>query len=75
MLPAGAIKGGSAMALRFGRSTRFTRDLNAARTGSLAAFRAEFEEALARGWGGFTGRKRRRARQRCPRRMSCSLLK
>lgn len=56
MLPAGAIKGGSAMALRFGRSTRFTRDLDAARIGSLVAFRAEFEEALARGWGGFTGR-------------------
>lgn len=56
ILPAGAIKGGSAMARRFGRNTRFTRDLDAARTGSLAAFRAEFEEALARGWAGFTGR-------------------
>lgn len=56
MLPAGAIKGGSAMALRFGRSTRFTRDLDAARIGPLAAFRAEFEEVLARGWAGFTGR-------------------
>ncbi|MCW4464258.1 nucleotidyl transferase AbiEii/AbiGii toxin family protein [Glutamicibacter sp. MNS18] len=56
MLPAGAIKGGSAMALRFGRSTRFTRDLDAARIGPLAVFRADFEEALARGWVGFTGR-------------------
>lgn len=56
MLPAGAIKGGSAMALRLGRSTRFTRDLDAARIGPLAAFRAEFEEMLARGWAGFTGR-------------------
>ncbi len=56
ILPAGAIKGGSAMALRFGRSTRFTRDLDAARIGSLAEFRAEFEDALARGWAGFTGR-------------------
>ncbi len=27
MLPEGAIKGGSAMALRYGRGTRFTRDL------------------------------------------------
>lgn len=36
MLPAGAIKGGSAMALRYGRGTRFTRDLDAARfTGRL----------------------------------------
>src|SRR5690606_13303550 len=32
MLPEGAIKGGSAMALRYGRGTRFTQDLDAART-------------------------------------------
>lgn len=56
MMPDGAIKGGSSMALRYGRNTRFTRDLDAARTGSLAAFRAEFEELLAGGWAGFTGR-------------------
>lgn len=31
MLPEGAIKGGSAMALRYGRGTRFTQDLDAAR--------------------------------------------
>lgn len=31
MLPAAAFKGGSAMALRYGRGTRFTRDLDAAR--------------------------------------------
>ena len=30
MLPEGAIKGGSAMALRFGRGSRFTRDVDAA---------------------------------------------
>lgn len=28
MLPEGAIKGGSAMAVRYGRGTRFTRDLD-----------------------------------------------
>lgn len=56
ILPAGAIKGGSAMALRYGRHTRFTRDLDAARNASLAAFRSDFEESLARGWIGFTGR-------------------
>lgn len=56
MLPAGAIKGGSAMALRYGRETRFTRDLDAARVEPLAAFRAAFEESLAVGWSGFTGR-------------------
>lgn len=56
MLPAGAIKGGSAMALRYGRGTRFTRDLDAARIEPFAVFRARFEESLATGWAGFTGR-------------------
>ena len=44
MLPEGAIKGGSSMALRYGRLTRFTRDLDAARVQRAA------------GWAGFTGR-------------------
>ncbi len=44
MLPEGAIKGGSAMALRFGRGSRFTRDVDAARVQSLEQFRADFEE-------------------------------
>lgn len=56
MLPEGAVKGGSAMALRYGASTRFTRDLDAARTKELAIFRTDFEERLREGWGGFTGR-------------------
>jgi len=56
MLPEGAIKGGSAMALRYGRGTRFTQDLDAARVQPLARFRNDFEEALATGWAGFTGR-------------------
>lgn len=56
MLPEGAIKGGSAMALRYGRATRFTRDLDAARVQSLTRFRSDFEESLAAGWAGFTGR-------------------
>lgn len=56
MLPEGAIKGGSAMALRYGRGTRFTQDLDAARVQPLALFRSDFEEALAAGWAGFTGR-------------------
>lgn len=56
MLPEGAIKGGSAMALRYGRGTRFTQDLDAARVQSLDRFRSDFEESLARGWAGFTGR-------------------
>jgi hypothetical protein len=56
MLPDGVIKGGSAMALRYGRGTRFTRDLDAARTQPLARFRSDFEESLTEGWAGFTGR-------------------
>jgi ribosomal protein S18 acetylase RimI-like enzyme len=55
MLPEGAIKGGSAMALRYGRGTRFTQDLDAARVQPLARFRSDFEESLSRGWAGFTG--------------------
>ncbi|TAJ46971.1 MAG: hypothetical protein EPO52_14990 [Herbiconiux sp.] len=56
MLPIGAIKGGSAMALRYGRATRFTKDLDAARSGTLAEFITAFEERLSQGWSGFTGR-------------------
>ncbi len=56
MLPEGAVKGGSAMALRYGRGTRFTQDLDAARVQSLAGFRSDFEDSLAAGWAGFTGR-------------------
>ena len=56
MLPEGAIKGGSAMALRYGRSTRFTQDLDAARVQSLARFRTDFELSLSLGWARFTGR-------------------
>lgn len=56
MLPEGAIKGGSAMALRYGRGTRFTSDLDAARVQPLARFRRNFEDSLAAGWAGFTGR-------------------
>ncbi len=56
MLPEGAIKGGSAMALRYGRGTRFTQDLDAARVQPLARFRSSFEDSLAAGWAGFSGR-------------------
>lgn len=56
MLPEGAIKGGSAMALPYGRGTRFTQDLDAARVQPLARFRSDFEDSLAAGWAGFTGR-------------------
>ena len=66
MLPEGAIKGGSAMALRCGRGTRFTRDLDAARVQPLAEFRSDFEDSLAAGWAGFTGRLVEKAAPRPP---------
>lgn len=66
MLPEGAIKGGSAMALRYGRETRFTQDLDAARVRPLARFRSDFEESLAAGWAGFTGRLVEKAAPRPP---------
>ncbi len=66
LLPGGAIKGGSAMALRYGRGTRFTQDLDAARNQTLARFRSDFETALAEGWGGFTGRLVEKAAPRPP---------
>jgi hypothetical protein len=56
MLPEGAVKGGNAMALRYGRGTRFTQDLDLARTQPMARFRSDFEDSLAAGWGAFTGR-------------------
>lgn len=66
MLPEGAIKGGSAMALRYGGSTRFTRDLDAARVQPLTKFQSDFEEVLAAGWAGFTGRLIKRAAPKPP---------
>lgn len=57
MLPEGAVKGGTAMALRYGRSeSRFTQDLDAAHIKPIAQFRDDFEDSLKRGWSGFTGR-------------------
>lgn len=66
MLPGGAVKGGSAMALRYGRDTRFTRDLDAARVQTLGRFRSDFEESLVEGWAGFTGRLIEKAAPRPP---------
>ncbi|MBI3428752.1 MAG: nucleotidyl transferase AbiEii/AbiGii toxin family protein [Actinobacteria bacterium] len=56
MMPAGAIKGGTAMKIRMGESTtRFSSDLDIARAEEMKAFVAELEERLVAGWGGFTG--------------------
>ncbi|WP_200837805.1 nucleotidyl transferase AbiEii/AbiGii toxin family protein [Ruania rhizosphaerae] len=57
MLPQGAVKGGTAMALRYGRAeSRFTQDLDAARAVPLMDFLDDFEASLIQGWAGFTGR-------------------
>lgn len=57
LLPDGVLKGGSALKLRYGDgTTRFTRDLDVARTLGEAAFEESLREALAVGWKGFTGR-------------------
>jgi hypothetical protein len=57
MLPPGAVKGGTAMKLRMGESgSRFTPDLDTARRESQAEFIEAFEDSLAAGWHGFTGR-------------------
>lgn len=57
MLPPGAVKGGTAMKIRLGeKASRFTPDLDTAWKESLADFIESFEDALATGWNGFTGR-------------------
>ena len=57
MLPGGAVKGGTAMALRYGRAdSRFTQDLDAARAVPLTDFLDDFEASLNQGWASFTGR-------------------
>lgn len=56
MLPDGAVKGGSAIKLRFGESvTRFTTDLDVARASTLEEFLDDLEDNLQSGWNGFTG--------------------
>lgn len=48
MLPDGAVKGGSAIKLRFGESvTRFTTDLDVARASTLEEFLDELEDNWA----------------------------
>ena len=59
LLPPGVVKGGTALKLRIGESgSRFTPDLDAARTASmtLADYIAQLDDNLEHGWGGFTGR-------------------
>ena len=57
LLPAGAVKGGSSLKLRFGNlATRYTKDLDAARALGLDDYITKLEEKLRNGWSGFTGR-------------------
>lgn len=57
MLPAGAVKGGAAIKIRLGDAgSRFTADLDVARSGNLAVFVEELQQGLRAGWAGFTGR-------------------
>ncbi len=56
MLPNGAAKGGNALKIRFGKdATRFSQDLDTARTSSLEEYISRLEENLQEGWNGFTG--------------------
>lgn len=56
MMPAGAIKGGTAMKIRVGvTTTRFSLDLDVARKNDLANFFEELEANLRAGWNNFTG--------------------
>lgn len=56
LLPGGAIKGGSALKLRYGYAeTRFTTDLDTAREQDIDDFMKDLSAALDFGWEGFTG--------------------
>ena len=57
MMPAGAVKGGTAMKVRFGDTgTRFSEDLDTARALALSDYIDEYAANLQTGWNGFTGR-------------------
>lgn len=57
MLPECAVKGGSGIKLRLGDvGTRFTTDLDVARSNSLDSFEEALQERLRLGWEGFSGR-------------------
>lgn len=56
MLPDGAVKGGSALKLRFGDAgTRFSEDLDIARASGIDEYIGVLNAALEEGWQGFIG--------------------
>lgn len=59
MLPDGAVKGGSALKIRFGdAATRFTDDLDTARESSIEEYADGLSRALRAGWEGGGARRR-----------------
>lgn len=56
MPPDGVVKGGSSLKLRYGDAgSRFTKDLDAARSESVEQFASALEAHLEKGWHGFSG--------------------
>jgi hypothetical protein len=56
MLPAGVVKGGTGLKMRFGETaSRYTPDFDAALAGDVDEFEDALAEALERGWAGFRG--------------------
>ena len=57
LIPDGVIKGGSAIKMRFGDAkTRFTSDLDTATATDPEVYAEQLNEALHKGWEGFSGR-------------------
>jgi cell wall assembly regulator SMI1 len=57
LLPAGVVKGGTGIKLRFGEAaSRYTPDFDTALKESLEDFEDALADALAKGWSDFTGR-------------------
>ena len=57
MLPDGVVKGGSSLMFRYGgAATRYTKDVDTARSVELEAYLESLRLKLAEGWNGFTGK-------------------
>lgn len=57
MLPDGVVKGGSSLMFRYGGAvTRYTKDVDTARSVELDAYLESLRLKLAEGWNGFTGK-------------------
>lgn len=57
MLPDGVVKGGSSLMFRYGGAvTRYTKDVDTARSVALEAYLESLRLKLAEGWNGFTGK-------------------